>query len=101
VSAAGHKDICELLLHSGANVNAQNHTGDTPLHLAVWKSHEAVVALLLKEGGQWKADTTLRNQDGKLAEELARSDAVREIFDKLAGNDSINVVQENDDSDDE
>jgi ankyrin repeat protein len=30
----GHVDVCELLLHSGANVNAQNHAGDTALHLA-------------------------------------------------------------------
>ena len=34
----GHLDICELLLHSGANVNAQNQTGDTPLHLAAYET---------------------------------------------------------------
>ena len=33
----GHKEIVELLIDNGANVNAKNTIGETPLHQAVFK----------------------------------------------------------------
>ena len=82
--AAGHVDVVELLLHEGAQINAQNHNGDTALHLAVWKKHAMVVRVLLAE--QWKANVGLLNHEGKTAEQLARTDEIREMFVKQACN---------------
>jgi hypothetical protein len=63
-----------------------------------WKQHDLVVALLLRD--PWKADISLKNHDGKRAEELARTDAVRDVFAKPEAN-QITFVQEDDDDDDE
>ena len=38
----GHIDVAKLLLKAGANVNAQGHENDTPLHDAVGNSHVKV-----------------------------------------------------------
>ena len=40
----GHKEITELLIDNGANVNAKNRIGETPLHQAV--SREVVELLI-------------------------------------------------------
>jgi ankyrin repeat protein len=40
---AGHKEMAGLLLVNKAEVNAKNSKGHTPLHLAVWNGHEAVL----------------------------------------------------------
>ena len=45
----GHKDVVELLLAKGADVNAKMHGGLTPLRMG--KDHKDVVELLRKHGG--------------------------------------------------
>jgi len=49
---AGCKDIVELLLEKGANVNATNIINATPLHLAVEHDHKDVAELLRQHGGK-------------------------------------------------
>ena len=46
----GDKDIAELLILNGANVNATDKTGANPLNLADEKGHKEVVELLIKHG---------------------------------------------------
>jgi hypothetical protein len=50
-SLRGHIDIVELLLKSGANVNAVN-VKDTPLSWASYNGNKDVVELLLKNGAK-------------------------------------------------
>lgn len=50
-------DMCELLIRSGAPVDARDDEGETPLHYAAHKGASAVVTLLL----QHNANPTLRN----------------------------------------
>ncbi|KAK2876855.1 hypothetical protein Q8A67_020951 [Cirrhinus molitorella] len=42
------KQICELLLRKGANVNEKNKNFLTPLHLAAEKSHNDIIEVLVK-----------------------------------------------------
>ncbi|KAJ3165914.1 Osteoclast-stimulating factor 1 [Geranomyces variabilis] len=67
----GHVAVVQLLLERKPAVNSQNKLGDTPLHLAAWGGHAAVLSMLL---GQPGIDTRLRNNDGKTALELAKTD---------------------------
>jgi ankyrin repeat protein len=43
----GHKDVAELLLAKGADVNAKVKDGETPLDMAAFDGHKDVVELLL------------------------------------------------------
>jgi hypothetical protein len=56
----GHLDICRLLIDKGAQVNAKDSIGCTPLHLAAWKGHIEILRPLCDRG----ADIEARNQDG-------------------------------------
>ena len=57
-------EVFKLLLKRGADTNAQDKNGDTPLHWAVRHNnarYNKVISLLLKNG----ADRAIRNKDGK------------------------------------
>lgn len=71
----GHstKSNIELFLELGVDVNAQNNSGDTALHIVVKKSNEKIIRLLLKKG----ADVSLRNNDGNSPLELSYNTNLR------------------------
>jgi ankyrin repeat protein len=48
----GHKDIAELLIDNGANVNARTTAGVTPLWEAKEQGHQEIVELLRKYGAR-------------------------------------------------
>jgi ankyrin repeat protein len=50
-AASGHKEIVEVLVTKGADVNA-NIGGWTPLHLAIDEGHTEIADLLRKHGGK-------------------------------------------------
>ncbi|XP_072522853.1 poly [ADP-ribose] polymerase tankyrase-2-like isoform X2 [Salminus brasiliensis] len=51
-SYSKRKQICEMLLRKGANVNDKTEDLLTPLHLAAEKSHNDVIELLIKHGAK-------------------------------------------------
>jgi len=53
---AGHKEIAELLIAKGADVNASISMG-TPLHYAARSGHKEIVELLIAEGADVNAGT--------------------------------------------
>ena len=67
--AVEHKNmhaILYLIDELGSNINAQDKSGDTSLHLAASRGFTEVVEVLLERG----AYTTIANSAGKLAQEL-------------------------------
>lgn len=65
-----------LLLRSGADLHAQDHCGNTALHLACVQGSRLVVRLLLDEG----ADANLRDFKGCKAIDFARRDDIRALL---------------------
>lgn len=63
----GDKEVLELLLDRGANVNSRDEYGNTPLMKASQWGHLGLVKLLLERG----ADLALKNKYGKTALALA------------------------------
>ncbi|MDQ7839347.1 MAG: ankyrin repeat domain-containing protein [Thermodesulfobacteriota bacterium] len=59
-SDVGHKEITELLISKGADVNAKDEDGNTPLHEAISKGHKEIVELLISKG----ADVNAEDEDG-------------------------------------
>jgi ankyrin repeat protein len=65
----GHKDVVQVLLDHGAEVDTRANDGRTALMLAAGKNNKEIVEMLLKAG----ADPTLTDQNGATAEKLASS----------------------------
>ena len=49
---AGRTEVAELLIAEGANVNAKNKNGDTPLDWAIINDETETADLLRKHGGK-------------------------------------------------
>ena len=71
---AGHIDVVKFLTSKGANVNAKNDAGCTPLFLACQQDREDVVAYLLKQRS--RVDATV---EGYSAVDVTTSEAVRNM----------------------
>ena len=56
----GHKEITELLIAKGADVNAKEEDGWTPLHYAVYEGYKEIAELLIAKG----ADVNAKEEDG-------------------------------------
>lgn len=66
----GSKEVMDLLLDMGCNINAKDNEGNTCLHFGVTSGNERVVKKLLIRG----ADKTLRNNENKSPYDLAIED---------------------------
>jgi len=75
----GHKEIVQLILSKGVDVNIANKNGGTPLHRAAYMGHKDVVAVLLENG----ADVKFENKRGKTAEGLAAQKGHAKVVDLL------------------
>ncbi|GAB0089874.1 PH domain-containing protein [Sergentomyia squamirostris] len=72
---SGSVMACEFLLLNGADINAKDRNGYTPLHLATEKGGTAQAYLLLKNRAKYDIETA----DGKLAIDIAVDSANADI----------------------
>jgi ankyrin repeat protein len=63
------KDVITELGNASANVNAIDHLGSTPVHMAAGMGHARHLFFMCKFG----FDPTLRNNVGQLAVDVARA----------------------------
>lgn len=66
------------LAEKGANVNAKDKFGITPLLAAVYEHHLEAVQFLLSK----KADASAKGPDGKTAKEAAEKKEIKEVLSK-------------------
>ena len=76
----GNKEVVELLITKGADVNAKDdQSGETPLHFAAFSGHKEIVELLIAKG----ADVNAKDDDGKTPLDSAIRRKHSEIADLL------------------
>ncbi len=63
----GHREIVQILLDKGADLQAKNDFGNTPLHEASYRGDIELVKFLVSKGADLKAKAV----DGKTPLELA------------------------------
>lgn len=75
-SATGNEVLVKLLLEHGAEIDAQDRAGNTPLHNAVLKSQKNIVQMFLK----WGADLEAQSRSGMTALHIAALRDNREMI---------------------
>jgi Ankyrin repeats (3 copies) len=72
----GDKEVVELLLDAGANIDGRDTQGWTALHKAAHQGSQEVVELLLRKG----AVSSKKTKSGQTAQALAHNNKVRELL---------------------
>jgi len=77
----GHTSVSKALMDAGADLNAKNKDGSTPLHIAAFLCRTEIVQLLIEKG----ADRNIKNNTGATALESVQAPwiAVKGIYDLL------------------
>ena len=78
----GHVEIVKILLERGANPNAEDDAGRTPLHDAAFKGHVEIVKLLLERG----ADPWIADKGGHIPLDYAKDSAIRSLLESALRN---------------
>ena len=81
-AVAGHKEIAELLIATGADVNAKDKKGWTLLQHAVMMSKREIVGLLITKGADVNAKVAPIDRffNGKTPLDLASKDEIADLL---------------------
>ena len=81
-AAYGHKEIVELLIEEGSNLNTKDDDGVTPLHDAVGSlSQKEIIQLLITNGADINAKTKRGSTPLDWAEEINEDDSLEDKSD--------------------
>ena len=86
----GHKEIADLLIAEGADVNAKNDYGWTPLHWAASRGHKEIVELLIAKG----ANVNAKNKYGTTPLDMANDREIADLLRKHGGKTSEELKAE-------
>jgi uncharacterized protein len=75
-------DVMKVLIAKGANVNAANDAGMTPLHYAAQRGSDRIIEFLASQGARFD----LKNKQGRSPSELARGKTAALMNKLAAGN---------------
>jgi len=75
-------DVMKVLIAKGANVNAANDAGMTPLHYAAQRGSDRIIEFLASQGARFDA----KNKQGRSPSELARGKTAALMNKLAAGN---------------
>lgn len=78
-AARGQRNLVEILLANGVDVNARDKNGDTPLHRAAFRGHKDIVELLVAKG----ADVDAKDKGGRTPADEAGRRGHRDIIQLL------------------
>jgi len=76
----GFLEIAQLLITSGADINTKDLYNNTSLHYASQNGHKKIVQLLLTKPS---VDLNIKNNDYRLAYDLASNQEIRRLFEKV------------------
>ena len=76
------KPIAELLLEYGANKDAQNADGNTPLHSAARWNRDSIATLLLEADADYKRQNRLNERPLDVAKEFGHEEVVTLLDDE-------------------
>ena len=79
ITAEQRKEMCELLVAHGADVNVRRRNGNTPLHLAARGGQKDILELLIDKG----ADMNIINNAGRSPLRIAMNQGHTEIVELL------------------
>jgi ankyrin repeat protein len=79
-------EMAQLLIHSGARLEARNYLGETPLHAAALRDHRAVMAALIDAGANVNALDERRNTPLDISERHGDERILAMLRKKKAGN---------------
>ena len=82
-SWSNKKEVVELLIAKGADVNAKSNRGETPLHLAAYNGHKEIVVLLIDASANVNAQDVLGSNKGNTPLNAASEENHPEIADLL------------------
>ena len=78
----GHKEIAELLIAKGANLDAKDKDGTTPLHITTLFGHKEIAELLIAKG----ADLDAQSKRGQTPLDMAITNpAIADLLRKHGG----------------
>jgi ankyrin repeat protein len=87
----GNAETIKVLIGFGANINAEDDNGLTPIMLAAWRPHEDVVNVLLDAG----AELNSNDPKGDKLLTCAAGNGLEKLFDKLLEKKaSLNILNE-------
>jgi cytohesin len=90
-AGGGHKEVAELLIAKGADVNAKVAIwGRTPLHFAAWNGHKEVAELLIAKG----ANVNARDAGGGTPLDLADNKVTADLLRKHGGKTGEEIADE-------
>ena len=87
----GFVDIMRLLYSSGADPNAEDDDGNTPLHYSSQHGHIQGTIFLVIEAN---ADPCLKNKVGYMPSDIAQNIEMRKFFQKYVNRETLGVDEE-------